>query len=85
MAFGYPQQGQRKIFLWQASLLLNLQILELRCKRALSRLTIKQFDPDEKLYCIGWQFRVKKLVDGNFDQKHLYKSQNQGIVFLPNR
>lgn len=63
---------------------LNLQILELRCKRALSRFPIKQFDPDEKLYCIGWQFRVKKLVDGSFDQKHLYKSQNQGIVFLPN-
>ncbi len=56
MAFGYPQQGHRKSFLWQAFLLLNLQILELRCKRALSRLTIKQFDPDEKLYCIGWQF-----------------------------
>ncbi len=56
MAFGYPEQGHRKSFLWQfvaGSVPLNLQILELRCKRALSRLTIKQFDPGEKLYCIG--------------------------------
>jgi hypothetical protein len=56
MAFGYPEQGHRKSFLWQfvaGSVLLNLQILEFKVLLALSRLTIKQFDPDEKLYCIG--------------------------------